>query len=202
MHLSLSTIGLAFILGFIGYLPLGNINLSVVQVAVSKPARVLWSFIFFVAFMELVYCLGCLRGINFLLHQPGWIIVLEWTAVALFFVLGLFSLLHKTDNKNLSSVGIKRGIFIAIFNPLQAPYWLVWGVYMMENNLLAPGWLPLFLFAIVTALGTISILWLYAIGGKKLITKLKLSGETLNRFIGIVFIALAVWQFFKLVWEK
>jgi threonine/homoserine/homoserine lactone efflux protein len=202
MPASVSSIAFAFVLGFIGYLPLGNINLSVVQVAVSRTARVLWSFIFFIAVMEFIYCVACLRGINFLLHQPGWILVLKWTAVALFFVLGMFSLLHKPDSSKASSVGIKRGVFIALFNPMQAPYWLVWGVYMMENNLLAPGWLPLFLFAIITALGTASVLWLYAVGGKTLITKLKLSGETLNRIIGIMFLALAAWQFFKLVLEK
>lgn len=202
MGIAFYTLLLAFFLGFIGYLPLGNINLSVVQVSISKKRETLWAFIFFIAFMELVYCIGCLWGLDFLQQQPGWIRVLRWIATALFLILGIISLLHRADGDKLSSAGMKRGIFVAIFNPLQAPYWLVWGVYMMENKLLNTGWLNLMAFGLATAAGTIAVLWLYAVGGKTLVSKLKLRDVTLNRFIGIIFIALAVWQFSHLVTSR
>ncbi|HRG88417.1 MAG TPA: LysE family transporter [Chitinophagales bacterium] len=187
----------AFVLGFVGYLPPGNINLTVVQLRVSQHRTSWWWFILFAAAMEFVYCFGCMWGIQLLLKQQQLSQILNWSAVVIFLALGLFSLLHTTTDNNNTSVEIKRGILVAIVNPLQIPFWMVWGVYAMKDGWLGNDALSIALFSIACSVGTIAVLTLYAEVGRKLVEKLNLNKLLLNRIIGVLFISLAVYQTIK-----
>ena len=188
---------IAFSLGFVGYLPLGNINLTVVQMSVSEEKRKWQAFILFAAIMEFIYCFGCLYGMQMLLKQPQLINALSWSAVAIFFALGLFSILHKPDSAHSS--GVKRGMLIAIFNPLQVPFWLVWGVYVMQNGWVKSEVPSIALFSFVCSVGTIAVLYMYAVAGKKVVEKLNVNKILLSRFIGSLLIILAIYQAVKLL---
>ena len=188
---------IAFALGFVGYLPLGNINLTVVQMSVSEEKRSWQAFILFAALMEFIYCFACLYGMQMLLKQPQLISALSWSAVVIFFALGLFSFLHKPDSTHSS--GVKRGVVIAVFNPLQVPFWLVWGVYVMENGWVKSEALSIALFSFICSLGTIAVLYMYAVAGKKVVEKLNVNKTLLNRFIGSLLILLAIYQAVKLL---
>jgi threonine/homoserine/homoserine lactone efflux protein len=196
-------IAIAFMLGFLGYLPLGNINMLVVQLSLTETPRKVLFYILFVALMEMIYCALIIEGTHVLLEQPGLLTALKWLAVVLFLVLGLLSFFHR-DGSNASKrfSGISKGVFIAIVNPLQVPFWLVWSVYLMQNNWLNPQFFTVSFFALFTALGTICVLWLYALGGKQLVQRLELNHGFLNRFIGVVLIALALAQLFKLLYHS
>lgn len=191
-----------FILGFLGYLPLGNINLTVVRLSMDNQPKRLWTYILFASFMEFVYCVGCLEGMTFLLAKPQWVTILEWTAVGIFILLGLLSFFHSEENGKANNLGgFGRGVFAAAVNPLQIPFWLVWGVYMTQNKWLSPDIASITFFAFVTTLGTVTILWLYASGGKRVVEKLKLERRFLDKIIGVLLIGLALWQLFKLLWK-
>ena len=192
------TMALGFILGFIGYLPPGNINLTVVQLAISHSKKRVWTFIVFATVMEFLYCLGCLTGLDLLMQQPGLVIVLQWLAVFIFLALGLLSFFHNEEAVKIPALsGFGRGVFAAIINPLQVPFWLVWGVYL--NDKLKGGYLAIAIFSAITAMGTTCILWIYAVGGKKLVENMKLERKILDRIIGVLLIGLAVLQLFKLL---
>lgn len=193
---------IAFTLGFVGYLPLGNINLTVVQMSVGEEKRRWQAFILFAALMEFIYCFGSLSGMQMLRQDTQLVFALNWSAVVIFFVLGFISILHKENpegKKTLLSSYIKRGVLIAILNPLQIPFWLIWGVYVMENGWVKNSYNSIALFSFVCALGTIAVLYMYAVAGKKLVEKLNVNRTVLNRFIGVLLIALAVYQMVKLL---
>jgi len=192
------TLAIGFGLGFIGYLPPGNINLTVVQLALHDTKSRLRSFILIATIMEFLYCLGCLVGLDLLMQQPVLVIVLQWLAVVIFTLLGLLSFFHDENAVKVQSIsGFRRGLIAVFINPLQIPFWLVWGVYLSDKLKGAVLWTAL--FAIITALGTTLILWVYAIGGKKLIEFLKLERKLMDRVIGLVLLTLAVFQLLKLL---
>ncbi|MES2621896.1 MAG: LysE family transporter [Bacteroidota bacterium] len=193
-------IAIAFVLGFVGYLPLGNINLTVVQMSVSGSVRKWQAFIFFAAAMEFIYCFGCLYGMDRLLQLPQVITYLSWSAVGIFLALGLYTFAHTFKPESASpSSGIKKGILVAIFNPLQVPFWLIWGVYVFQNGWLKSDVLSIAIFSVMCSAGTVAVLWLYAIAGKKLVEKLNLNRNILNRFIGSLLIVLAIFQTIKIL---
>lgn len=192
---------IGFILGFIGYLPVGNINLTVVQLSVNDKHQRVWLFILFAALMEFLYCFFCLCGLERLLREPDLILVLDWAGVAIFLALGLFSWLQKVnaDADQQFSSGIKRGVLIAIFNPLQIPFWLVWGIYVMDKGWVKKEIFSMVVFSLLCSIGTIAVLWLYSYAGKKLVARLNLNALFLNRIIGGLLILLAVLQTAKLL---
>lgn len=193
-------IAIGFFLGFMGYLPVGNINMTVVQLALSETPKRLWAYIGFVALMEFIYCVACLQGLEVLLRNPQWVLILRWAAVFIFSLLGIMAFLHSGDEGKKPAIsGISKGIFIAIFNPLQVPFWLVWGVYLTQNKWLEPTLITTMVFAIITALGTVAVLSLYAVGGKRLVEKMQLEQKVVDRFIGGLFLFLAGWQLFQLL---
>lgn len=190
---------IAFALGFIGYLPLGNINMTVVQLSVSDTRKRWLTFIGFASLMEFVYCFLCLTGLDLLLQQAELVKFLSWLGVALFVVLGLLGLFYKEPDTTVKTSDFRRGILIAIFNPLQIPFWLVWGVYLMQNHILKSEILTIALFSLVCTIGTILILYLYAIAGKKIVERLRVNRIWLNRFIGALLLVLAALQSWKLL---
>jgi threonine/homoserine/homoserine lactone efflux protein len=191
-------IAFGFILGFVGYLPPGNINLTVVQLAINKTVNRLWAFILLASVMEFLYCLGCLTGLDLLMRQPHLVSVMQWLGVVVFAMLGLLSFFHNEDASKTPTVsGFSRGILAITINPFQIPFWLVWGVYL--NDKLKGSFLTTVLFAFITAAGTSCVLWLYAIGGRKLVETLKLERKLLDRIVGSILILLAVLQLFKLL---
>lgn len=193
---------IAFVLGFIGYLPPGNINLTVVQLSVGEEKRRWQAFIALAAIMEFVYCFGSLSGIQVLRKDLQLIAALNWSSVVIFFVLGLVSILHKEkeeSRKTLFSSGIKRGVLVAIFNPLQIPFWLIWGAYVMENGWVKSTSTSIALFSGVCSVGTIAVLYMYAVAGKKVVEKLNVNKNRLNTIIGVLLILLAALQVGKLL---
>lgn len=191
---------LGFLIGFIGYLPPGNINLTAVQLGLSESTKRLWAFIWFAALMEFIYCYGCIWGINFLLQKPDWVHILEWSAVVIFAALGILSLLPSGSKVSDSFSGIRRGVIVAVLNPLQIPFWLVWGVYITQNRWIDGSNLSIILFSIITSLGTVAVLYMYAVLGRRLVERLNINRDILNRTIGGLLLMLAVLQAIKLLW--
>jgi len=193
-------IAVGFLLGFLGYLPLGNINLTVVQLALDEPVKKVWVYILFVALMEFVYCVACMLGMNVLLQEPFWVFTMKCLAVIIFLGLGWHTFSRaEAESSGAGFSGIGKGIFIAVVNPLQIPFWLIWGVYVIQNKWVQNDTASIINFGVITSLGTISVLWLYAVAGKKLIEAFKVNRVWLNRFIGLLFIGLAVLQIIQLI---
>jgi threonine/homoserine/homoserine lactone efflux protein len=192
----------AFLLGFVGYLPPGNINLTVVQLSIDHHKKQWQAFILLAALMEFIYCYASMAGLEILRGDARLITVLNWSGVAIFFALGLFSLLHTEkpeSEKTLFSASIKRGVLVAIFNPLQIPFWLVWGVYVMENGWVKDTRASIGLFTVVCTIGTIVVLYMYALAGKAIVARLNVNRNLLNKIIGGLLVFLAVLQTIKLL---
>lgn len=182
----------AFALGFLGYLPLGTINLTVVQMTIEQKKRHWQAFILFAAAMEFIYCFACFSGINVLLQQKQLAWYLNWVAAGIFFLLGVFSFYYSSDKTSKNS--IKRGMLVAVLNPLQIPFWTVWGVYVLEHGWVKNSTASIVLFSGVCSLGTVAVLYMYAVAGKKIVQKLNVNQQIINRTIGLFFIALAIYQ--------
>ena len=55
------------------------------------------------------------------------------------------------------------------------------------------------LFSFVCSVGTIAVLYMYAVAGKKVVEKLNVNKILLSRFIGSLLIILAIYQAVKLL---
>ena len=76
---------------------------------------------------------------------------------------------------------------------------MVWGVYVMQNGWVKSETGSIALFSLICSIGTIAVLYMYAVAGKKIVEKLNVNQTLLNRFIGSFLIFLAIYQAVKLL---
>ena len=106
-------------------------------------------------------------------------------------LMGIWMLLEKKEEKPTSKHTTYRGILSAIIHPQQIPFWLFIGVLFQNIIYVETNKLSLLSFVFFNAIGTLLILSLYAFGGNKLMTKLKIKMYQINKLMGVIYIIIA-----------
>ena len=149
---------LGFLGSFIGTLPLGPINLSVVDTTLKRSFKSAMYLALAASIIELIYSyisFECSIALMEAIEGNAWI---PWLVAGLFIVGGVFFFLKKAKEKDPEKPPKKdsflRGLIIAILNPQAIPYWLfVIGYYQAMHwiDLGASSMLELAIFFVVGA---------------------------------------------------
>lgn len=92
------------------------------------------------------------------------------------------------------------GLSISAVNPVQIPFWFTWSLYLINGKLLPPNQASYNFFTAGAGAGTLAGLAVYIYGGKWAIQKMKANNKSLNKFMGIIFILVALFQLYKMVY--
>lgn len=185
------------------YIPPGNINLTAVQMAVNKGMKQTLAFIITFSVFEACFTYVLLIFADWFSDKKDFIFWLDWILILVFILLGINSLRGSTkelsDNyKNSKSDGVKTGILLGIINPIQIPFWLLVGAYLISNDwIITEGW-GLEVFACGAALGAFITLYLFAIFAQHIQSKFSLSTQIINKGVAIIFFCLAILQLLKI----
>jgi threonine/homoserine/homoserine lactone efflux protein len=120
--------------------------------------------------------------------------------VVLFSVLGTITWMHrnKPPETNYSEHdSIKYGILLGFLNPMQIPFWLITGTYLITHEWIDIGKLDLVIFSIGAAGGAFLALFLYAKFADYIKSKFALSNKIVNTGIAILFFAFAAYHIVK-----
>jgi threonine/homoserine/homoserine lactone efflux protein len=204
---ALSSLLPGLILSFLGQLPLGTMSITATQIAVQENFNKAWKYSVGVALTEMIYLRFILSGLQWIMVHRRLFIILNWITVIFFFILGLISFItaqkqDKTSKALLLNNNLDRfllGMSMSAVNPAQIPFWIIWSDYFLNLGWLKPGFDDFNFFTLGTGFGTVAGLSVYMYGGNWLITKMKTSNQTLNKFMGIIFIVTAVIQIFRLL---
>lgn len=173
--------------------------MTALQLGMSGRQSLLWLFIAFAAFMEFVYCTVSIWFIELLVSNTAWVQTLKWMGVAVFTILGLLAIVFPPVGKSGASAGFKRGMFALIVNPLQIPFWLIWGTYILSGNMLEHTVYAIGAFGVFTAIGSAAILAIYGISGKYMVAQFNVNRLLISRMVGILLLALAAYQLAELL---
>lgn len=80
------------LISFLGSLPLGSLNVSAMQVAITENIKNAILFSLGVTLVEIMYVRLSLQGIDWIVANQLLFTVLEWMTVLLFIVMGISSL--------------------------------------------------------------------------------------------------------------
>ena len=201
----------SFLISFIGTLPLGPINLSVVETTLKEGRRAA-SFLSLAASIlemgQVFIALYCSWWFADLLSYSDWT---KWAAVLLFILIGLFFWLKKEKKKDqkVQRVNEKgaflKGVVLGILNPQAVPFWFfvlsslnstdVLNLNFQDNVFL------IFLFLLAAGIGKFASLSLFAAISKLVEKQAAKYSEYLNKIIGGVLIGIGLIQaiglFFK-----
>src|ERR1700760_3544833 len=114
------TFFIGVIANFIGYIPPGNINLSVVQIAINRGTKQVLQFIIAFSCVEFFFTYFIMHAANWLSQQLNLSTVIDWVMVVLFGVMGAITWIHRKkapDTKNYSEHdSLKYGILLGFLN--------------------------------------------------------------------------------------
>jgi putative Ca2+/H+ antiporter (TMEM165/GDT1 family) len=129
--------------------------------------------------------------------------IIDWIMVVLFGVLGAITWIHrkKPPETNYSDhESIKYGIVLGFLNPMQIPFWMITGTYLITHEWILAGKIALVIFSIGSAAGAFLALFLYAKFARYIQSKFALSNRLINTSIAILFFAFSAYHIVKQIY--
>jgi len=144
------------------------------------------------------------------MHAAKWLasqvkldMVIDWVMVVLFTILGTITWMHrkKTPQTHYSNTeSIRYGILLGFLNPVQVPFWIITGTYLITHQWILDGKLALVIFSLGAAAGAFLALFLYAKFANYFKTKFDLSTKMINTGIAVLFFSFAAYHIVKQVY--
>jgi len=197
------------LISFLGSLPLGSLNVSAMQVAITENIRNAIRFSLGVALVEVLYVRLSLKSIGWVIAHQQIFYILEWTTVFLFMIMAASSFRAATrKNTNAKNILLDNnmnrfwlGFTMSAINPVQVPFWFIWSTYLLSNKILSPSAWQFNIYTAGIGTGTLLGLALFIFAGRWLLQKLHTSHRVVNIIVGVVFIISAVVQLYRLVYK-
>lgn len=182
-------------IGFYGYLFPGNINLMVVDLYGAKKFKLLLIILTLIVVFESIYCGLSLIFLNTIKSNSGFYKSIELISYVLIFIMGLWMIVEKRNNKNAAHQNtIIRGVFSIIIHPQQIPFWVVAGILVNKAVQLNMNSGVLLLFILCNAIGTLLAMFTYMIFGGKLLNYFKLNVSHINKAMGSAYLLLVLYH--------
>lgn len=184
----------------IGYIPPGNINLTVVQLTINRGMKQALMFIIAFSSVEFFFTYFIMHAARWLSSQVRLDTIIDWIMVVLFGVLGTITWINrkKPPETNYSDrESIRYGILLGFLNPMQVPFWMITGTYLITHQWIEDGKLALVIFSIGAAGGAFLGLYMYAHFAKYIQSKFALSTKLVNTGIAVLFFGFAAYHIVK-----
>jgi threonine/homoserine/homoserine lactone efflux protein len=197
------TFFLGFIANFIGYIPPGNINLTLVRITTNRGMKQAMQFIIAFSSVEFFFTFFIMHAAKWLSAQVHLDVVIDWVMFALFLVLGTITWLARNKPpkaKYSEHASIKYGMLLGFINPMQVPFWMICGTYLITHQWIEIGNVALVIFSIGSAAGAFLCLFLYARFAQYIQNKFALSNKIINTAIAVLFFGLAGYHLVKRVY--
>lgn len=192
---------LGFFFSFIGSIPPGTINLTCVQLGLEKKMAIAWRFAAVCAVLEYPYAWIAVEFAEWIISSPVVIENMQLITAIVMTLLGILTLWSSTRptkfTARLNDSAYVRGIILSILNPLAIPFWVGTTAYLSSL-----GWIefssPLQLHSYLVGIcaGAFVILMVLTYLAKRIVSQLG-SNSWLNKFPGVVLIALGMYAFWE-----
>lgn len=192
---------IAYIFSFIGTLPPGTINLSIIQLGLDHRIGAAWRMAAAAALIEYPYAWLAVEFEDFVTSSPVVTENFQLIAAGVMLTLGILNLISASKPTSMttrfSTSGFRRGILLGILNPLALPYWVAMTAYIKSL-----GWtdlsttLELHAYLLGVSLGGFTILVLFAHLAKKVMVYFQ-HNTAIKKIPGITLIALGAYSLFR-----
>jgi threonine/homoserine/homoserine lactone efflux protein len=192
---------LAFIFSFLGSIPPGTLNITILQLGLNHQLKLAWRFALAAALIEYPYAWIAVTFEQFITSSPAIISNFKLITACVMVILGLFSLWSaKRPNgftKKFESSGFRRGIVLSILNPMAMPFWIVMTAFLKSQHWIdLSGNVRLHCYLAGVSLGALALLILLAFLAKKMVVFFQPS-SWVKLLPSFVLIALGVYAFIQ-----
>jgi threonine/homoserine/homoserine lactone efflux protein len=198
-----------FTISALGTIPLGTLNVTAMQVAVSKGLNQGIFFSLGVALVEVAYVRVTLVAIHWIRTHTSLLRLMDWIAVCIVLVLAAGSFMAATNSRASSNFILQSnipffvlGLLMSALNPLQLPFWMGWSSFLFTKKVLHPQSSYYNWYTIGIGIGTMGGLAVFVYGGRILVDVLNTKQQLINYIVGIIFVITAIVQLIKIVGHK
>ncbi|MGB3465862.1 MAG: LysE family transporter [Cyclobacteriaceae bacterium] len=171
----ISVLLVAMTVSFVGSIPPGTINISVMQLAIKQRRSAAIAFGAAAALVELFYAGFTVRFHIFLTENTGITDYFHLIAGTAMITLGFLNLKSKTGAKDVRSVdeevrrrnAFRKGVILGIANPLTVPFWLAVTAYLQKHQWITLDGYNLYAYSVGIAIGTFILLLIVTQLGSK-----------------------------------
>jgi len=211
----LLTLIIGILLNAMGYIPPGNINLTVAQLTINKGMRQALYFILAFSCVEVFFTFGMMRfarwvssdvNIDANISDVRLGTYVDVFMIILFVVMGTITWINrkkvpktKTEDNRSKKGSVFYGMLLGVLNPVQIPFWLFFGNYVILHEWIKTDYLSLIIFSLGSGMGSALALYGYAHFAKYIQEKFALSSHLINKSIAIFLYVLALYFIIKQV---
>jgi threonine/homoserine/homoserine lactone efflux protein len=189
------------IFSFIGSIPPGTLNITVLQLGLEKKKNIALRFALAVAIVEYPYAWIAVAFEGWLTSSPVIIENFQLITAILMTAFGIFTIWGARKPSNLSvkfnESGFRRGIILSLLNPMAIPYWMGATAYFK-----AQGWIDLSTNGLIhsyvfgTSVGAMLLLTLFVFMATRLAPHVQ-QNIFIKMLPGIIMLALGIYAFVK-----
>ncbi|MBI3483516.1 MAG: LysE family transporter [Bacteroidetes bacterium] len=191
-----------FFFSFIGSIPPGSLNVSILQLSLEKKIAIATRFAFAVAIIEYPYAWIGVQFEYWITSVPMVVGNFQLIAAIVMTALAIFNLWPTNQSptgfaKRFNESGFRRGIALSILNPMAIPYWMGFTAYLK-----AEGWVSLsstgllHTYVLGTSVGALALLLLLINFAQRLAPYVQ-GSRWIKIIPGLVLLALGLYAFAK-----
>ena len=192
---------MGFIFSFIGSIPPGSLNLTVLQLSLEKKISIALRFALAVSIIEYPYTWIGVHFQYLISSSPVVVENFQLIAAIVMTALGIYNLWPTGTptgfEKKFNESGFRRGIVLSILNPMAIPYWMGFTAYLKAQgwiDLATPGLLHSYVLG--TAIGAMALLTLLVFFAQRLAPHVQ-GSRWIKIIPGMLMLGLGMYAFWK-----
>ena len=191
----------AVIFSFLGSIPPGTLNLTVIQLGIEKKMNLAWRFAIAAALIEYPYAWMAVAFEGWITSSPVIMSNFKLISAVVLILLGGLNIASSQRvtvfTKKFQESGFRRGVMLSLLNPLVMPFWIAITAYLSIQgwiNISTKGQLHSYLAGI--SVGVFILLILAAYLSKRMMAAYQ-PGSKVKLIPGLVLLALGIYAFIE-----
>lgn len=195
---------LAFGFSFIGSIPPGTINLTIIQLGLEHRMAVAWRFAAAAALVEYPYAWIAIQFEQWITASPAVrsnLLLIGGLVMLVIGVLNIYASGRSTGfAKRINESGFRRGLVYNLLNPLLLPYWIAVTAYLRGNGwIVLDNHVKLHAYLIGLTIGAFTLFILAAAMARKMV-KAYQPHSRIRMIPGIILIGLGIYSLTRFWW--
>jgi threonine/homoserine/homoserine lactone efflux protein len=191
---------IAFLVSYLGSVPPGTINISVMQLAIQEKQRAAFFLALAASMVEFIYA-GITVRFQLFLNNSQWFTDQFYIITAVpMIILGIANLFSSSTSRSFiprvqakGRSGFKRGLMLGLLNPLTLPYWLAVTAYLQTHDLISLEGPFFWIYLVGISTGTFLLLLSILVIGKRF-QQIADNQFLVHKLPGLIFIALGIYN--------
>jgi threonine/homoserine/homoserine lactone efflux protein len=191
----------AFAFSFIGTIPPGTLNLTILQLGLDNKISIAWRLGVAAALVEYPYAWLAVKFEQLITSSPVFEENAQLITAIVMTILGVFNLVSSTRptsfSQKFNNSGFRRGLLLGLLNPLALPFWVGATAYLNSQ-----GWINLTnlwslqAYLVGISAGTLTLFMLVAYLSKKISSRFQQS-VIIKKIPGVVLLTLGIYAFIQ-----